>query len=369
MRISLGQPESCALIPSLPRGIYPYLGGRTSVADLRSAVDTCGYAAVPGKSGVKLASAVECTLVDPALYVRRPPTPGEARLELFDLDVWLERQRRARVPVILTDTPQIRSHDRTGLKIAMERWRSSPQPTLVVLPIEPWWLNQGLPYLIDEVQSAQRPVALVLVHPYNGLDVVGSVRGLVTLMSAVKELPVLLLRSDVSAVGAVAYGGFAGFIGSSATNRHGPMPRRNNRRDGDDHDDRDLSPDVFVPSLHAYLKASSLPSVSRNEAASVLACRDDFCCGASLLRLARLSEVDLEAAREQAYMHNTASHERVARFVLTSSEPKDAWWELCKSGADTTASLIERGVSRRLPPWLRQWLELGSPSHEPLHVR
>jgi hypothetical protein len=367
MRISFGHREPSPLIPRLPRGIYPYLGGRTSVGDLRAAVDMYGCAAVPGLSGVKLARAVESTLVDPAQYASGPASPGEECL--FDFDVWLERQTQARVPVVLTDSPQIRRRDRTGLKVALDRWRSSPQPTLVVLPIEPWWLNPGLPCLIDEVLSAQRPVALVLVDLFNGLDAAGSVAGLVAFMSALKELPVVLMRSDVSAVGAVAYGGFAGFIGASATNRHGPMPRRNRRKDGEDHHDRDPSPNVFVPALHDYLKASKLPSLSRDENAEILACYDEFCRGSSLLRLTRLSEVDIAAAHTQAYMHNMASHERVARFVLGSAEPKDAWWDLCRSGADTTASLIERGVSRPLAPWLRQWLELGSPSHEPLHVR
>jgi len=57
-----------------------------------------------------------------------------------------------------------------------------------------------------------------------------------------------------------------------------------------------------------------------------------------------------------------------ARTVFGSNEPKDVWWELCKSGADTTASLIERGVSLSVSRWLRQWLELGSPAHEPVSV-
>ena len=231
---------------------------------------------------------------------------------------------------------------------------------MAVLPIETWWLKGGLPCLIEEVKSAQRPVALVLLHSYNGLDEANAVAGLVAFMSAIDGLPIVLLRSDVSAVGAVAYGGHAGFVGLSATNRHGPMPRRNSKQDAEDNDP-DHSPSVFVPALHDYVKASKLPSISRNEDDGILACHDPVCGGLSLLRLSRLSEVDLAAARAKAYKHNLASHESVAQSVFSSDEPKDAWWELCKSGADMTASLVERGISLSVSRWLRQWLELGSP--------
>jgi hypothetical protein len=367
VRISLAHHEPSPALPALPGGIYPYLGGSTSVADLRAAVRTCGCAAVSGPSGVNLARKVESTLADPMQYALRRRNSAEPQPELFRYDEWLERQRQAKVPVILTDSRRLQRHDRKALRMALERWRSLADPTLVVLPIEAWWLKEGLPCLIEEVQSAQRPVALVLLHHYNGLDEARCVAGLVAFMSAVGGLPVVLLRSDVSAIGAVAYGGFAGFIGLSATNRHGPMPRRNTKNDRQD-DDPDLSPSVFVPALHDYVKASKLPSLSRDEGAGILACHDRFCHGASLLRLARLSEVNLDVARAQAYQHNMASHEGIAQSVFGSAEPKDAWWELCKSGADMTASLVEGGVSLSVSRWLRQWLELGSPSHEPVSV-
>lgn len=368
MRISPADLEPCAALPALPSGIYPYLGGSASVAELRTIVREYGYAAVPGPSGVKLARKVKNTLADPIQYAPGPTGTAEPHPELFGYDKWLERQRQAQVPIILTDSPRIRKRDREALRIALGRWHAVGEPTLVVLPIEPWWLKGGLPCLIEEVKSAQRPVALVVLHHYNGLDEAGAVAGLVTFMSAIDGLPVVLLRSDVSAVGAVAHGGFAGFVGVSATNRHGPMPRRNPQQNSDGDDDPDHSPSVFVPALHDYVKASKLPSISRDEDAEILACHDRACRGASLLRLSRLSEVDLAAARMHAYQHNMASHESIAQSVFRSGEPRDAWWELCRSGADMTASLVERGISLSVSRWLRQWLELGAPSHEPVTV-
>ncbi len=367
MRIIPSNSEPDDTLPSLPRGIYPYVGGSTSTDSLHSIVRECGYATASGANGVRLAGKVHNTLADPAQYAPGTTTASGQGGALFEFDEWLERQRHAKLPVILTDSPRIQKRDRESLRAGLGRWEDVGEPTLAVLPIEAWWLKGGLPSFIEEARSADRPVALVLHHHYNGLDEAGAVAGLVAFLSALRHLPVVLMRCDVSGVGAVAHGGRAAFIGLSATHRHGPMPRKPNRADGKD-DDPDLSPSVFVPALHDYVKASKLPSISRDEGAAILSCHDHACRGASLLRLARLSEVDLKAARTQAYQHNMASHERVAELVFSSGEPKDAWWELCKSGADTTASLVERGISLSVSRWQRQWLELGSPAHDPVSV-
>jgi hypothetical protein len=203
-------------------------------------------------------------------------------------------------------------------------------------------------------------VAVVLLHQYNGLDIKGAVRGLLTFISAVKPLPVVLLRSDISAVGAVAHQAFAGFVGWSANSRHGPLPMR--RPEGDD--ERDESPSVLVPSLNDYVKTSKLSVFARIRRLDVLRCDDRVCRGDSLLRIADLSETDLRDGRMLACLHNLASTEQLARRVLAAADPRDAWWEACSAGAKSIASLAESGVSLPLHRWLRQWLELGSPAHD-----
>ena len=193
------------------------------------------------------------------------------------------RQQAAGVPLVLTDTPRIRNDDRSALRKALARWAAIDDPTLVVLPIEPWWLREGLACLTEEVRAAGRPVAIVLLHRYNGLDTAGAVAGLLRFISDVGPLPVVLLRCDLSAVGAVAHGAFGGFVGWSANTRHGPLPmRRPDRADGDD--ERDDSPSVFVPALHSYVKTSNLPALARHRPLNALRCGDPVCRGDSLLR-------------------------------------------------------------------------------------
>ncbi len=350
------------LAPQLPldgitSGIFPYLGGSVSVDLLRSVVMAYESAIVPGRQGAKLAAKAPGVLIDPAVYVPQTRTEPET---LFDYDDWLMRQRAAGVPLILTDTPRIPNRDISALRKALARWDMIDEPTLVVLPIEPWWLREGLPDLIEEVRAAGRPVAVVLLHRYNGLDIKGAVAGLLKFIASVRPLPVVLLRSDISAVGAVAHQAFAGFVGWSANSRHGPLPMR--RPEGAD--ERDEFPSVLVPALNDYVKTSKLSVFARIRRLDVLRCDDRVCRGDSLLRIADLSETDLRHGRMLAYLHNLASTEQLARRVLAAADPPDAWWETCNAGARSIASLAGNGVSLPLHRWLRQWLELGSPAHD-----
>ena len=348
----------CPQLPldGIASGIFPYLGGSVSADQLRSVVTAYESVVVPGRQGAKLAAKIPGVLIDPATYAPKTKTEPEP---LFDYDDWLMRQRAAGVPLILTDTPRIRNNDISDLQKALARWDTIDEPTLVVLPLEPWWLREGLSRLIEEVRSAGRPVAIVLLHRYNGLDLRRAVAGLLEFISAVKPLPVVLLRSDISAIGAVAHQAFAGFVGWSANNRHGPLPMR--RPEGDD--ERDESPPVLVPSLNDYLKTSKLPVFARVRRLDVLRCDDRVCRGDSLLRIADLYETDLRDGRLLACLHNLASTEQLARRVFAAADPREAWWEACNAGATSIASLAESGVSLPQHRWLRQWLKLGSPAH------
>ena len=351
----------------IDRGIYPYLGAAVEVRQLRRAASLYGYAAVPGIRGARLAMQARTgVLVDPAEYITRGRDRSDSGQHgLWACDEWLERERAARVPVLVTDTSRIARADQQALRKALRAWKDTDELALVMLPLEPWWLRTGLSCLIDEVGAAGRRIAVVLVHPYNGLDAPESVAGLLNLVSATAG-GVVLMRFDVSAIGAVAHGAYAGFAGMSASLRHGPMPIR---RSGelDERNERDVTPSVLVPALHDYHKAGKLPAIAAARQ-DLLTCGCSCCRGGSLLEISRLCEVNISRARAAACDHNVAAHDRIACQVLAAPRPRDAWWELCKAGADATASLAADGVSVPVKPWLRQWLELGSPSHAPVTI-
>lgn len=357
-------PDGLGLVP----GIYPYLGAAAGLDGLRAAVTSCGSAAVPGRAGARLAGKVRGrSLTDPAVYDLADNAQSLPQDSLWPCDEWLDRQRAAGVTLLFTDSPRIAKGDRPALRRALQRWDSVDEPVLVILPIEAWWLRAGLPCLTEEVRAAGRPVGLVLMHHYNALDAAGSVAGLLAFMSDVGKLPVVLPRCDISAIGAVAHGAFAGFIGMSARLRHGPLPIRLTRGAEGEAPERDQTPAVLVPALHDYYKASRLPAFARL-GQDLLQCDYSCCHGESLLEVTRLCEVSIAVARQRAYSHNVAAHEGIAREVLGAAEPTDAWWERCKAGADTAAALTEFGVSLSVSRWIRQWLERGSPSHDPLLI-
>jgi hypothetical protein len=67
-------------------------------------------------------------------------------------------------------------------------------------------------------------VALVLHHHYNGLDEAGAVAGLVAFLSALRHLPVVLLRCDVSGSRRTLHQILASTAGGAPHDRRLAMP-------------------------------------------------------------------------------------------------------------------------------------------------
>ncbi len=350
------------LVPGLSSGIYPYVGGSVGADELRAAVHLCGGAVTSGVKGaaILLNANITGVLLDPAEYYH---DSDDLRPKLFpesDWQDWLERQRAAQVPVILTDGRHIGRQNRAALQRELQRWDGIPEPTLVVLPVGTWWLRHGLAWLIEDVVAAARPVALVLMHPHNGLEEPGTVVGLRTFVESV-DVPVVLLRIGMAGVG---IGCYATFVGVSAATRCGPIPiyRKVDPGKGSA-PDRDRYPGVFVPALHDYVRASKLPALARSHDDSLLRCHDAECRGQSLLRLAEAAETTPAEARRRAYLHNMACHEHVSYEIFRSADWRDAWWQRCKSGADVAATVAQIGVDLPVSGWLSQWIELGPPTY------
>jgi hypothetical protein len=335
--------------------VYPYLGGAADAGrmGLADVITLCGLATISGPGDAGAPQGLQGMLLDPTQYV---DATSSARNRAHGNDLWLERQRAAGVPVILTDPRPIGDRNRDALRKALQRWENIPESSLAVLPIGNWWLKQGLERLIEDVDSAGRPVAIVLMHVYNGLNARGTVTGLLRLVHQAK-VPVVLLRQSVAAMGVGAY---ATFIGASGDTRHG-RPRIQRKVDAGkpENEDRDTSPILFVPALHDYLRASKLPALTGADP-GVLNCNDALvCAGRSLLEFADSADLAPAELDLAAYRHNVASHEQVAREVFGTKDWRRSWWQRCREGADVTASMSGHNVSLRVSDWLTQWLELG----------
>ena len=141
----------------------------------------------------------------------------------FSLD-WIATQRRLRLPV-LTDSGYVAGDDLLGLTSILDRARLLGD-VIAVLPLHPSWLSQRgrRMYLVDRIDQAGVPVAIVLEHSKDPLGVQAVLTGLLELLTL--PVPVLLLRCDTSALGALCHGAMSAAVGTTSSLRHlYPMPR------------------------------------------------------------------------------------------------------------------------------------------------
>jgi hypothetical protein len=138
---------------------------------------------------------------------------------------WLEEQWRAGATVALTDGGYLTAGDHAGLVTSLQAAvrASSLRPAgcelYAVLPVHQEWLRSGLPTLIREVNNHGVAVALVVENANDPFGVLLNVKGLVQLLRQANP-PIVLLRSDLSAVGAIAFGATAGAVGTRTALRH-----------------------------------------------------------------------------------------------------------------------------------------------------
>lgn len=156
-------------------------------------------------------------LLDAARYAVKNGAAGDCDPADFDL-AWLDRQRELGLPV-LTDSGYVAEDDRTGLTRVLDR-AAQVGDAIALLPLHPSWLvrEAARRALLLRIHRFGVPVAILLEHTADPFDVPGAIDGLLAVLAC--AVPVLLLRSDVSALGALACGAFAAAAGTSAALRH-----------------------------------------------------------------------------------------------------------------------------------------------------
>jgi len=131
---------------------------------------------------------------------------------------WINRQRELNLPV-LTDSGYVAEGDERGLCSILSR-AAALGDAIALLPLHLSWLRSktASDTLVGRVEEARVPVALVLEHENDPLGLVGVVPSLLRLLRS--NAPVMPLRSDVSAIGALCMGAVCGAVGSSTALRH-----------------------------------------------------------------------------------------------------------------------------------------------------
>lgn len=144
-------------------------------------------------------------------------------------DFWLSEQRRLGAAAVLTDSGYIGEQDLSALRSVLAQTVAHLERTPVgsdspaggawaVLPLHQRWLRDDLALLTAEINRYGVPVALVLEHARDPLGTKIAVEGLTHLLSS--EVPMALLSTDASALGALAFGAAWTAVGVRSSLRH-----------------------------------------------------------------------------------------------------------------------------------------------------
>ncbi len=190
---------------------------------------------------------------------------------------WLRRQRELGVPV-LTDSGYVAEGDAIGLTQILHR-TAELGAAIALLPLHLSWLTAPnlRRALCRRVRYYAVPVAIVVEHPADPFGALSAVDGLLELLNC--GPPVLLLRSDVSALGALCCGAIAAAVGTEASLRHLYPQRPFRPRPGPS-----LSrPAVVVPQCLSYKRLNVVAEAKRRHPDSGMwHCDCGLCAGRDL---------------------------------------------------------------------------------------
>lgn len=154
-------------------------------------------------------------LLDANRYAGKKRSIGTAPMD----PSWVRMQTAAGIPHPLTNSGYIPEGRIDILRGVLRKASAMGEHVIAALPLANRFLKQDVDELITEINAAGVAVALMLEHSDDPLGPRANVAGLVKVLTHV-DVPVLLLRSDLSIIGALAWGARAGAFGTSTTLRH-----------------------------------------------------------------------------------------------------------------------------------------------------
>jgi len=242
--------------------------------------------------------------------------------------------------VAVTDSGYLAEHDWLGLRRILTGAARQRGPVLPMLPLAARWFEHSVDGLVAELNHFGLPVAVAIEHPKDPFSVQYLIRGFLALLDA--EVPVLLLRSDISALAALCHGAHTAAIGTTSALRH-VYPRSGRGTP------RLPSITAFVPHL---LDHRPLPTIA-TQTPPEWRCDCPECGGRPLTTLARA-----ERPEASAFRHSLSAQLTVHSRLTRGSAPVAGWHELC-----ATALVEHRRLSESLPDWhtptnLRAWYQL-----------
>lgn len=241
--------------------------------------------------------------------------------------------------VALTDSGYLAAHDWRGLRRILADAARQPGPVVATLPLSARWFEHSVDGLAEEIEDHGVPVAVAIEHAKDPFGARYVLRGFLRLLSV--SVPVMLLRSDVSALGALAHGTHAAAVGTTTRLRR--IPPRTGRGA------------VGFPSLRAFvpplLGHHPLDSMSRLAPYWRCDCRE--CDGRTLTDLANSAHPEVSVFR-----HSLSAQLTLWSSLRAEESAAEAWLAHCGQ-----ALSVHRQLATTLPTWyppanLHSWSQL-----------
>jgi hypothetical protein len=280
-----------------------------------------------------------------------------AKRALADADFshqWLACQRDLGGPV-LTDSGYVGKHDVAGLRSILRRTLRLGENAFALLPLHADWLKESpdRDVLLDEVTATGVPIAVALEHQSDPLGVQQVLRGLLMLLAT--DVPVILLRSDVSAIGALCHGAHAAAIGTTTALRHiYPMPKPGAGGGG-----RRASVAAFEPHFLNYVTVDKLAgAVQRTPENNLWTCECTACGGRAVDHFATIR--DETSRQDYAFRHSIELLYLLREeFFTVDVDRKVAWDARCDAAIchhlDVRAELPDWRTPTFLAAWRKVW--------------
>jgi hypothetical protein len=231
--------------------------------------------------------------------------------------------------VALTDSGYLAPGDWPGLHRLLADARGHPPPLLVTLPLGAGWfaVPAWIDRLVATLNSARLPIAIAIVGDSFTTRYV--TRGLVRLLTV--TVPVVVLRSDVGALGAVCHGAHAGALATTSG--------------------------LFVPALLGHHRPAVLARIVERtpELADRWPCDCPECGGT----------VPTDLSPDGIYRHSLHAQLTLGDRLLSTPHDVPAMTRAWRVQCDQALTLHEE-IAGLMPPWpvptsLRWWRDAHPP--------
>lgn len=280
--------------------------------------------------------------LDANWYSGKHRRTGDSELSLS----WAMQQVALGTPHIMTDAGYICAGHRDHLLSALDQ-AVALQDTIgrrlrATIALDAEWVRKEHSQLVDEFHERDLHIALAIGHPGDPLGPQSTVKGL---MEIVKLGTVSLIRTDLSAFGAIASGAPDAAIGTRTSLRHVYTRKGAKGRSSD-------WPSIIVNSTMAYRTQDRINDLIFNFADDVLwTCYCSWCGGVKLD--ASLRPFDYVGITE----HNYNVTAMIAHDVLSSPDPLKTWISKCKVAQSYILEVsAETGIPWDPPDFLGGWI-------------